>query len=72
MYYIKGQFSKNSKLYLIILSIISISITLGLIVSLGVDNDLSNNIYKYFMELVNNYNTNMLSNFLYPILSYII
>ena len=72
MNYIKGQFSKHSKLYLIILSIISISITLGLIVSLGVDNDLSNNIYKYFMELVNNYNTNMLSNFLYPILSYII
>ena len=49
MYYIKGQFSKNSKLYLIILSIISISITLGLIVSLGVDNDLSNNIYKVIL-----------------------
>ncbi len=71
MQYIKSSYKKYSKLYNIVLLVISISITLGIIVSTGLDKDLINNIYDYFINHVNNFNQNILSNLLYPIIIFV-
>lgn len=71
MKYIKNCYIKHSKLCNIMLFIISIGITLGLIISFFLDKDIISNIYKYFFETINNYNSNVLSNILYPIIVYI-
>lgn len=72
MNYIKQSYKNHSKVYNIIFFIISISITLGLIVSFCLDKELVTNIYNYFIEHINNYNNNILSNILYPIIIYFI
>ena len=72
MKYIKISYKNNSKLYNIIFLIISISITLGLILSFSIDKELVINIYNYFLEHTNNYNNNILSNIFYPIIIYLI
>ena len=71
MQYIKSSYKKYSRLYNIVLLVISISITLGIIVSTGLDKDLINNIYDYFINHVNNFNQNILSNLLYPIIIFV-
>ncbi len=70
MKYIKVSYKKYSKIYNIILLSISISITLGLILSFCLDKELVNNIYNYFLNHVNNYKINIFNNIAYPILIY--
>ena len=70
MKYIKVSYKKYSKLYNLILLRISISITLGLIISFCLDKDLINNIYNYFLNHVNNYKLNTFNNIIYPIIIY--
>ena len=72
MQYIKVCYKNHSKLLNIIFLIISISITLGLIISLSLNNELVDNIYNLFLYKINNYNSYTLSNFLYPIISYLL
>ncbi len=71
MKYIKISYKNNCKVFNIIFFIISISITLGLIISLSIDKELLNNIYNYYIEYINSYNSNTLNIFLYPIITYI-
>ncbi len=70
MKYIKVSYKKYSKIYNIILLSISISITLGLILSFCLDKELVNNIYNYFLNHVNNYKINTFNNIIYPIIIY--
>ena len=70
MKYIKVSYKKYSKIYNIILLSISISITLGLILSFCLDKELVNNIYNYFLNHVNNYKINIFNNIAYPIIIY--
>ena len=63
MKYISVSYKKYSKLYNLILLSISISITLGLVLSFCLDKNLINDI--------NNYNLNTFSNIIYPIIIYI-
>lgn len=70
MKYIKTSYKKYSKIYNIILLSISISITLGLILSFCLDKELVNNIYNYFLNHVNNYKINIFNNIAYPIVIY--
>ncbi len=70
MKYIKGSYSKYSKLYNIIFFIISISITLGLITSFCLNKDLISNIYEYITEYIINFSKNNISTLLYPIIIY--
>ena len=70
MKYIKISYKKYSKIYNIILLSISISITLGLILSFCLDKELVNNIYNYFLNHVNNYKINTFNNIIYPIIIY--
>ena len=35
--------------------IISISLSLGILITLGFDNELTNNIYNYFYDFISNY-----------------
>lgn len=70
MKYIKASYKKYSKIYNIILLSISISITLGLILSFCLDKELVNNIYNYFLNHVNNYKINIFNNIAYPIVIY--
>jgi len=72
MNYIKVSYKNHNKLYNIVFLIISISISLGLIVSFCLDNELVTNIYNYFLEHINNYNNNIIGNIIYPILVYLI
>jgi len=72
MQYIKVFYKNHRMLLNIIFLIISISITLGLIVSLTLNNELVDNIYNLFLDKINNYNSYTLSNFLYPIISYLL
>lgn len=71
MEYIKLSYNKYSKLYNLILLSISISITLGLILSFCLDKELVNNIYDYFLNHVNNYKINTFNNIIYPIIIYL-
>ena len=71
MKYISVSYKKYSKLYNLILLSISISITLGLVLSFCLDKNLINDIYNYFLDHVNNYNLNTFSNIIYPIIIYI-
>ncbi len=71
MEYIKLSYNKYSKLYNLILLSISISITLGLILSFCLDKELVNNIYDYFLNHVNNYKLNTFNNIIYPIIIYL-
>lgn len=71
MEYIKVSYNKYSKLYNLILLSISISITLGLILSFCLDKGLVNNIYDYFLNHVNNYKLNTFNNIIYPIIIYL-
>ena len=71
MEYIKVSYNKYSKLYNLILLSISISITLGLIISFCLDKELVNNIYDYFLNHVNNYKLNTFNNIIYPIIVYL-
>ena len=70
MKYIKVSYKKYSKIYNIILLSISISITLGLILSFCLDKELVSNIYNYFLNHVNNYKINIFNNIIYPIIIY--
>ena len=70
MKYIKVSYKKYSTLYNLILLSISISITLGLIISFCLDKELINNIYNYFLNHVNNYKLNTFNNIIYPIIIY--
>lgn len=71
MEYIKLSYNKYSKLYNLILLSISISITLGLILSFCLDKELVNNIYDYYLNHVNNYKLNTFNNIIYPIIIYL-
>lgn len=71
MRYIRVSYKNNRKVFNIIFFIISISITLGLIISLCIDKELLNNVYNYFIEHINSYNSNTLNNILYPIITYL-
>ena len=71
MNYIKTSYNKYSKLYNIIFLIISISITLGFIVSFCLEKELINSIYDYFIMHINNFNKYILNNLTYPIIIYI-
>lgn len=71
MKYIKVSYKNHSRIYNIVLICISISITLGLIISLTLDKSTVNNIYTYFLNHISNYNKNTLNNILYPIIIYI-
>ena len=70
MKYIRASYKNHSKVYNILFFGISISITLGLIISLCLDNELVINIYNYFLEHLKNYNSNIFNNLLYPIVIY--
>ena len=71
MRYIRNSYNKYSKVYNLIFFIISISITLGLIISYCLEDSLCKNIYEYFINYISDYNSNILSNVLYPIVIYI-
>ena len=72
MRYIRASYKNHSKTFNILFFGISISITLGLIIALCLDKELLNNIYIYFLEHINTYNSNMFDNILYPIITYLI
>ena len=72
MRYIRVSYKNHSKTFNILFFGISISITLGLIIALCLDKELLNNIYIYFLEHINTYNSNMFDNILYPIITYLI
>ena len=72
MKYIRASYKNHSKVFNILFLEISISITLGLIISLCLDKELLNNIYNYFLEHINSYNSNIFDNILYPIITYLI
>lgn len=72
MKYIRASYKNHSKVFNILFLGISISITLGLIVALCLDKELLNNIYNYFLEHINLYNSNILDNILYPIITYFV
>jgi len=69
MKYIKVCYKKYNMICNLMLLIISIGITLGLIISFFLENNLSISIYNYFYESINNYS--ILSNILYPIIVYL-
>lgn len=72
MNYIRVSYKNHSKLFNLIFFCLSISITLGLIISLSIDKELVDNIYNLFLNNINSYNSNTLNNILYPIISYLI
>lgn len=72
MKYIRISYKNHSKVFNILFFGISLSITLGLIIALCLDKELINNIYNYFLEHINYYNSNILDNFFYPIIIYLI
>lgn len=72
MNYIRNSYKNHSRLFNLVFLGISISITLGLIISLSIDKDLVDNIYNMFLNNINTYNSNSLNNILYPIINYLI
>lgn len=72
MNYIRKCYKNHSKLFNLVFLGISISITIGLIISLSLDKELVDNIYNMFLNHINSFNSNTLSNILYPIINYLI
>ena len=72
MKYIKVSYKNHSKLYNILFIGISLSITLGLLISMSLDKDIVSSIYNYFLNNISNYNKHIFSNIIYPILVYLI
>ena len=68
MKYIKVSYKNHSRIFNSILIIISISITLGLIISLTLDKSMVDHIYTYFLNYISKYNK--INNILYPIIIY--
>ena len=71
MKYIKESYKKNSKIYNIMFFIISVSLSIGLIVSFCLNESLVKDIYDFFLNHLNNYNMNILNNILYSICTYV-
>ena len=68
MKYIKDSYKYHSKLYNILLIIVSVSISLGFIIALNLDKNSLNNIYDLFIINICKYT---LSNFIYPTTIYL-
>ncbi|MBQ3021427.1 MAG: hypothetical protein IJD92_04295 [Bacilli bacterium] len=69
---IRDSYNKYSKVYNLIFLGISISITLGIILSFSLDEVIINNMFDYFIEHITNYNSYTFSNIIYPIIIYIV
>lgn len=65
---IRDSYKKYNRVYNFNFLVISIGLTLGILITLGFDNELIKNIYNFFYETVTNYNT--FNNFIYPIIIY--
>lgn len=72
MKYIRASYNNHKVVFNLVFLGISISVTLGLIISLCLDRELVDNIYNFFLNHINSFNSNTLSNLLYPIINYFI
>lgn len=71
MKYISVSYNNHRNLFNLILLGISISFTLGLLISLCLEINVVDEIYELFLNNINSYNSNMLSNILYSIIVYL-